>query len=240
MQEDFSLENYRNFVSSKIQKISNKKTSLTIEEVLDYCSQFILTTKEFFPNKNQSTTSEKLRNIFGDSIQSKPIAVSINNYFLFEYGYIYCNTCNSILPKNAFYTHKSSWHGYKHYCIDCQKQLRNIEDSKKYIHNNRDKYNAYLAKYRAKKLKATPKWLTNEHYLIIEQIYKKAKVLGLEVDHIIPLQGSNVCGLHVPWNLQLLTREENAAKSNKIVDAFYKYIKEEEVYAGEQLICRSL
>jgi len=109
------------------------------------------------------------------------------------------------------------------------------------IHNNRDKYNAYLAKYRAKKLKATPKWLTNEHYLIIEQIYKKAKVLGLEVDHIIPLQGSNVCGLHVPWNLQLLTREENAAKSNKIVDAFYKYIKEEEeVYAGEQLICRSL
>jgi 5-methylcytosine-specific restriction endonuclease McrA len=38
------------------------------------------------------------------------------------------------------------------------------------------------------------------------------------VDHIIPLLGSMVSGLHVPWNLRVITREENLAKSNQVVD----------------------
>lgn len=49
----------------------------------------------------------------------------------------------------------------------------------------------------------------------IKQIYKQAKVSGLEVDHIIPLQGEKVSGLHVENNLQLLTKTENRRKSNK-------------------------
>lgn len=86
---------------------------------------------------------------------------------------------------------------------------------------NPGKKNALTAKRRAAKLKATPKWLTKEHKKEIACYYITAKELQwlsnepLEVDHIIPLQNKNICGLHVPWNLQILPKSFNKTKSNK-------------------------
>jgi len=87
---------------------------------------------------------------------------------------------------------------------------------------NPSKVNAITAKRRATKLNATPNWLTSEQYKQIESFYFEAQSLSLStgvkhhVDHILPLQGVTVCGLHVPWNLQVLTAVENISKSNKL------------------------
>lgn len=84
---------------------------------------------------------------------------------------------------------------------------------------NRHKTAEWWARYNAAKVKATPPWLTSEHKSKMHEIYSKAKELGMSVDHIVPIRGKTVCGLHVPWNLQLLTQAENSQKSNKWGDA---------------------
>lgn len=76
------------------------------------------------------------------------------------------------------------------------------------------------AKRRARKLNAMPVWLTEEHHQQIQAIYDQRSDLteehgiAYDVDHIVPLQNPYVCGLHVPWNLQILTSTENQQKSN--------------------------
>lgn len=91
-----------------------------------------------------------------------------------------------------------------------------------YVRDNRAKYNAIEASRRAQKNNATPPWLTEEHQAQINALYEEAKIwkeligVDIHVDHIIPLKGENVCGLHVPWNLQLLTAKDNCSKSNRL------------------------
>ena len=94
----------------------------------------------------------------------------------------------------------------------------------KYKNKNPDLYRAHVNFRRRRFRDATPKWLTKEHKRAIRQLYIDAmtvsRVTGVPyvVDHFIPLLGSTVSGLHVPWNLRVITREENLAKSNQVVD----------------------
>jgi hypothetical protein len=68
---------------------------------------------------------------------------------------------------------------------------------------------------------ATPGWLTEEQREAIRNVYRLAdkltKVTGIthSVDHIWPLKGKNSCGLHVPWNLRVIPRDENGRKGNR-------------------------
>ncbi len=95
---------------------------------------------------------------------------------------------------------------------------------RKWERNNRGLTRALNAKRRAAKKQAVPKWLTLEHKQQIKSIYKEARRLELldgikrHVDHIIPLQSPIICGLHVPWNLQILTASDNSRKKNKLLD----------------------
>ena len=82
---------------------------------------------------------------------------------------------------------------------------------KKYRENNRGVFTAIQAKRRAINLQATPTWASLE---AIKEIYVQCPE-GHHVDHIVPLQGKNVCGFHVENNLQYLKADENIRKGNR-------------------------
>lgn len=103
-----------------------------------------------------------------------------------------------------------------------QRQIK-LEQSR-LSYNNRKHTGMYIVRSvrrHAAKLKRTPTWLTEYDLFFIEEIYHLAKlrsdILGIkyEIDHIIPLQGKLVSGLHVPNNLQILPRSENRRKGNR-------------------------
>lgn len=90
-----------------------------------------------------------------------------------------------------------------------------------YKQRNPHKSIADVAKRRAAKLQRTPSWLTVDDLWIIDQAYELAALrtkmfnFSWHVDHIIPLQGKQVSGLHVPNNLQIVPWIENLSKANK-------------------------
>lgn len=86
--------------------------------------------------------------------------------------------------------------------------------NKKYAKENVGKLRNNKKKYKLAKKQACPKWLNKDQINEIELIYNNCPN-GFNVDHIIPLRGKNVSGLHVPWNLQYLTNKDNRKKSNK-------------------------
>lgn len=93
----------------------------------------------------------------------------------------------------------------------------------KYKQQNPDLYKALVSVRKRRHKNATPPWITAEQKLSIRQLYLHAMELTRAtgeryvVDHIIPLINPEVCGLHVPWNLRVITQEENLKKSNKLI-----------------------
>jgi len=98
--------------------------------------------------------------------------------------------------------------------------------AKIYCELNKHKLNARTRKRQAAKLKRTPAWLTVEALQRMERAYEVAAIctkmsgFAWHVDHIVPLQGKTVSGLHVPWNLQIIPAKVNYSKNNKFGDTY--------------------
>jgi hypothetical protein len=98
------------------------------------------------------------------------------------------------------------------------------ENKKKVASNwqkrNKGSVNANTRRYQASKLQRTPKWLSEFDLLKMKCLYQVAAMRTKEsgedwhVDHVIPLQGKTVSGLHVPWNLTVIRGCDNLQKSN--------------------------
>ncbi len=119
------------------------------------------------------------------------------------------------------------------------------ETKRAYFRNNQKKCYATKMMYEKKKLQRTPKWLTREDKQRITRIYMECPV-GQEVDHIIPLNGETVSGLHVPWNLQYLSKTENISKSNKLLPYFFipkdvvAYLGGGDMQRGHEVLSRAM
>jgi len=86
---------------------------------------------------------------------------------------------------------------------------------------NRPIIAAHAAKRRSAKAERTPPWLSVEQHEALLKFYvdasKLSETTGVlhHVDHIVPLRGKTVSGLHVPWNMQILTATANLKKNNR-------------------------
>lgn len=138
--------------------------------------------------------SKMLKSLFPNrKTGSKPCT-----YLFHTLGMKYCGFCNQVYFNDSFALNKSSNSGYNTYCKTCQLITTSITQP------NRQ------SKYKVAKLNRIVPWSD----LSAIKIFYDNCPKDMHVDHIIPLQGINVSGLHVLCNLQYLTPEDNLRKSN--------------------------
>lgn len=165
---------------------------------------------------------------------------SLNDYYIARGNHIsWCKSCSKVISKemNEKFHEERKAKKREHYRLNKEKILLKTKEKYKenketFLRNNKkwaDKNGHALAlrninRYRQIK-KQTIKCLPNKYLLEMKDIYKKALEMTLatgtrwEVDHIIPIRGEKVSGLHVPWNLQVIKMSENRSKSNKFTQA---------------------
>ena len=146
----------------------------------------------------------------------------------------HCKDCRRAMVKVYDSKNKSSKSEYSKAYREANYESLS-EKGRDYRRDNLDKITAYfkvwaqenpgkVSLHRTKRRQglrnATPVWLSDTQIDEIGDFYTLAKDCYLvtgeayEVDHIVPIQGKDICGLHVPWNLQVLPRDLNRKKSN--------------------------
>lgn len=191
LREIFLVENVR-------EKIVQHKLIVTEEQLLFCISKKNYNLKNEL-NLSHQTISKYIKILFPD----KPKTTSkLCIYLLGKYDYKHCPKCQEVLEIELFYANSSHKDNLSSYCKQCQ------------LNAEKPTSTSRASKYRASKLKRTPKWVSIEEADKIAEFYRNCPP-SYHVDHIIPLQGDCVSGLHILANLQYLSAADNLSKSNK-------------------------
>lgn len=136
-----------------------------------------------------------------------------------------CAKCKEILEESNFYRHKENKDGLQARCKQCTKEavLHWQIENKKKVNNKVSLWKrktkawstpaakSYCNSRAAARRTQTPSWANLKE---IRQVYLNCPS-GFHVDHIIPLRGKRVSGLHIETNLQYLPARDNMSKGNK-------------------------
>jgi hypothetical protein len=175
-----------------IEKSLKTSTKIDLDSLLD-----VLKKKEYNLAKELGYSSGGLSKLIKRFWPDKPSSSKkLCSFILEKHGLSYCIQCDLVYEISNFYVNKDRKVSY---CKKCSDNLTKPSQAHR------------TALYRASKRNATPTWANLDK---IRQIYDNCPE-GHHVDHIIPLNGINICGLHVEYNLQYLPAKENCSKGNK-------------------------
>jgi len=110
---------------------------------------------------------------------------------------------------------------YREENLEARRNYDKMYYNKKYK-ESKESFMERSTRRRAAKLQAVPPWVDKKHRDRLASIYKACRNVSKRtgkahhVDHIIPLQGGNVCGLHVWWNLRIIPASMNLSKGNRL------------------------
>lgn len=141
-------------------------------------------------------------------------------------GYMgYCKPCQKVKRKNSDQKHKDRRNAAASEWRKNNKEAF-LKTLKKYRQVNQPIRTSLQNKRKAAKLQRTPNWLTELDLLKIKCLYQVAAMYSREsdqewhVDHILPLQGKDVSGLHTPLNLQVVPAMWNMQKGNRNMNKY--------------------
>lgn len=177
--------------------------SINIDDFLNIILKF----EGYSLNTELNISSVKAAKLTKYLLPNKPRNSSkVHTYLLLECGLKYCSCCKNILDIECFYKNKSRPNGLSTFCSTCQKAAF----KKWYIADNGVTSKQHNISRRSLLKRVCPTWADNVE---IRKVYKNCPT-DMAVDHIVPLKGELVCGLHVHNNLQYLSKSDNSKKKN--------------------------
>jgi len=222
---------YRNLNKEKLQQRAKEYVNKNSESIKSYKKNYYMSNKEtisVYAKKYREEHKEEVR------LYKKEYAKS-NQLKIAEYKKEYYENNKELIAVKQTLSSRVKRSNDKEYADRCRAKGR------EYSKHNRAKCNAKLQRYRAAKDNRTPKWLSAEDERVIDRKYRIASIMSnlgttsYHVDHIVPLRGKCVSGLHVPSNLQILTEHSNTSKGNKHPsDIYYNELKTQEAVCQNQ------